>query len=77
MKRLTSYQWRHMDDTWDKVREELLKSTLVPYSRMLAIMPRDDSSSILRPHCDGVYPIRFTESLPFKTAKSKYYQGAK
>ena len=47
-----------MVSDWDRLREELLRN---PISRtMVARMPtdRDESSSIMKGVCDGIYPIR-------------------
>lgn len=57
LKKLYPYVWAQVH--WMAFRDKILKQTKGPrLSSVLAIMPRDDSSSIIMGTCTGIHPIR-------------------
>lgn len=58
LKKLYPYAWAQVH--WMSFRDKLLKHTKGPrFSRVLAIMPRDDDASIVMgTYCQGIEPIR-------------------
>lgn len=77
LKKLYPYAWAQVH--WMAFRNKLLKSTRHErFSRVLATMPREDPATVLKPHCDGIYPVRRDNNTFVKVVATRgYYDGVK